>query len=70
VPFPPLEFAAVKFSSAASSAEESSEIVVTSATAVALLYVMLSAVNVVSLDKYHFVSMLSTETPLGTLMRR
>jgi len=59
--FPPLEFAAVKFTSPSNSVEDSSEIVTPSATAVELLNVMLSAVNVVSLDKYHVVSMLSME---------
>jgi len=59
--FPPLEFAAVTFSSSASSAEDSSEIVTPSATAVALLNVMLSVMNAVSLDMYHIASMLSME---------
>jgi hypothetical protein len=69
VPFPPLEFAAVKFNSPARSAAASSEIVRPSVTAVPLLNVMLPVVNVVSLDKYHVVSMLSMETPLGALMK-
>jgi hypothetical protein len=69
VPFPPLEFAAVKFNSPARSAAASSEIVTPSVTSVALLNVMLSGVNAVSLDKYHFESMMSMETPLGVLMR-
>ena len=58
---PPLEFAAVKFSSPANNAEGSSEIVTPSAKTVALLNVMLSALNVESLEKYQVVSMLPME---------
>jgi len=67
VPFPPLEFAVVKFSSPASRVE-SSDIVKPSDAVVALMNVVLSGANIVSLDKYHVVSMLSMATPLGALM--
>jgi hypothetical protein len=61
---PPLEF-----SSSAISAVESSELTTPSIPGVTLLNVMLSAVNVIALEEYDVVSMLSMETLLGSLMK-